>query len=358
MAKIKNRNVQNHHTKPKNVNKSNFERVYWPYIPLVFAISLVLVIGNTGGGLKAAVHNPLGKVLSYSTSMSIGGLLSDTNAQRAANGVANLSLNGKLDAAAQAKADDMATRNYWSHNTPEGNPPWVFVTAQGYAYQKLGENLAAGFSNEQTTVDGWMASPPHKANLLDPAFSEVGFGFANNPNYTSAGGGPMTIVVAFYGKPIATAPPPAAATAPPAPPPAKATVQSQSTSAAAPTPQPETPPAPVPSATAPPAPESEDTAQPPAANTETPKESQPVPAKTSRLQLAAPNLSLGAQATKATLFVALALGAYWASRHLRAIRKFLLQGEAYAVGHPITDVSLVIIAAALFILSQTVGLIQ
>src|SRR5438132_3215953 len=76
-----------------------------------------------------------------------------------------------------------------------------FCFKSGYLYQKLGENLAAGFSDEQSTVNGWMASPPHRENLLDSAFSDVGFGFANNPDYTSAGGGPMTIVVAFYGNP-------------------------------------------------------------------------------------------------------------------------------------------------------------
>src|SRR6185437_15166639 len=103
-------------------------------------------------------------------------------------------------------------------------PPWIWVTAQGYSYQALAQNLAAGFSDEQSTINGWMASPPHKENLLNPIYSDVGFGYANNPDYTSAGGGPMTIVVAFYGKPqvlaaaTSQAAPPAASTTPSQPP--------------------------------------------------------------------------------------------------------------------------------------------
>jgi len=38
----------------------------------------------------------------------------------------------RLDSAAQAKANDMAARSYWSHNTPDGQTPWTFMTAAGY----------------------------------------------------------------------------------------------------------------------------------------------------------------------------------------------------------------------------------
>src|SRR5581483_1227167 len=184
-----------HPHKPKGVSHKAFKKVYWPYIPVVLIITTLLSLSTQAGAFSVLKHFNSGRVLSYATSMSVNGLLGDTNSARAQNGVAPLSLNDQLDAAAQAKANDMATRNYWSHNTPDGNPPWVFVTAQGYSYQKLGENLATGFSDEQSTIDGWMASPPHRENLLDSAFNEVGFGFANIADYTAAGGGPMTIIV-------------------------------------------------------------------------------------------------------------------------------------------------------------------
>ena len=90
-------------------------------------------------------------------------------------------------------------KNYWSHYTPSGEAPWVFIDKSGYAYSKAGENLAYGFSTSDETINGWMNSPSHKANLLDEAFSEVGFGFANSADFNKSGH--ETIVVAMYAQP-------------------------------------------------------------------------------------------------------------------------------------------------------------
>lgn len=351
MAKIKTHSTSRH-TKPKKINHRAFERVYWPYIPLVIVISLLLGIGINSGNLQAYVRHPGGRVLAYADSMTISGLLADTNASRAANGVAGLSLNQKLDAAAQANADDMAARNYWSHNTPEGNPPWIWVSAQGYAYQKLGQNLATGFSDEQSTIDGWMNSPPHRENLLDPSFTEVGFGFANCPNYTAAGGGPMTIIVAFYGDPqvlaAATSTPPAATPSAPAastPAPAQSDQSSATEQPAASAAIPNSAP-PAKSSTAP-------------VNTSVDTKTTPAPqVKQSRIQLALTNSRIVPEATSLTILGALVIFGFWATRHLLAIRKFLLKGERYAINHPLTDIALLIIACLLFILSQTAGLVR
>jgi hypothetical protein len=350
MAKIKNKGSDAHTTKPKTINKRAFERVYWPYIPIVLAISLLVGLGTTNGNLQAYARHPGGRVLAYATSMSISSLLADTNASRAANGVASLSLNNQLNAAAQASADDMATRNYWSHNTPEGNPPWIWVTSQGYSYQKLGQNLATGFSDEQATINGWMNSAPHRENLLDSSFKEVGFGFANSPNYTSAGGGPMTIVVAFYGNPkvLAVSTPAPAAPAP--------VVKSTSPAPAAQVPAASQPAQPAPTAQSGPA--EPVTSKKPAANTETPADQLNQPLKSSRIQLALTNTKMAPAATSATVGLALIIFGFWASRHLLAIRRFFLKGERYAIHHPLTDIGLLVIACLLFILSQTAGLIK
>jgi hypothetical protein len=346
MAKIKTHS-RSHHTKPKKINHRAFERVYWPYIPLVIVISLLLGVGISSGNLQAYVRHPGGRVLAYADSMTISGLLADTNASRAANGVAGLSLNEKLDAAAQANADDMAARNYWSHNTPEGNPPWIWVSAQGYSYQKLGQNLATGFSDEQSTIDGWMNSPPHRENLLDPSFTEVGFGFANCPNYTAAGGGPMTIIVAFYGDPQVLA----AATAAPAPPAPSAAAPS-----AAPAQSDQSPAAGQPAASTPAAPAK---SSPPATTTSIDTKTAPAPqVKQSRIQLAMTNSRIVPAATTLTILGALAIFGFWVARHLLALRKFLLKGERYAINHPLTDIALLVIACLLFILSQTAGLVR
>ena len=164
-------------------------------MPLALIISTMLV-------LSVGMHKLRHGVLSYATNVSSQALLEATNQQRIANHVAGLRLNDKLSAAAQAKANDMATRNYWAHNTPDGNPPWVFFNQAGYTYEKAGENLAYGFASSADTVAGWMNSPSHRENLLDSAFEDVGFGFANVANYQ--GKGNETIVVAEYGTPRIT----------------------------------------------------------------------------------------------------------------------------------------------------------
>ncbi|MGH7156569.1 MAG: CAP domain-containing protein [Candidatus Saccharimonadales bacterium] len=337
MAKIKIRDNNAHKTRPRGLAKRHFEKVYWPYIPVVLAISLLLSIGVRTGDLQAYMRHPGGRVLGYATSMSISGLLADTNSARSSNGVGSLSLNDRLDAAAQAQADDMVARDYWSHYTPDGDPPWVWVTAQGYSYQKLGQNLATGFSDEQSTINAWLASPEHRANLLDPSFKDVGFGFSNNPNYTAAGGGPMTIVVAFYGNPqVLAAATPSSPAAPVTP---MTTVQTPAS----------TPTTTQPAATQP-------SKQP--ATTQAAKANIAPPVKQTRAQLALGSSKLSSATGDIGLPIAILLGLFWVSRHLRALRKFLLKGERYAIRHPLTDIGLLIIACLLFILSQAAGIIQ
>ena len=177
-------------SKPKHLHKSE-HRHYWPYLPVLLIIAIFTV----------SLLQPLRAmgVLSYATEMSRSQLLASTNDRRNANNVASLIISDKLNQAAQAKANDMVKRNYWSHNTPDGQEPWVFFDSVGYLYLKAGENLAYGFTSSDAAVTGWMNSPSHKENLLDVAFTEVGFGFANSEDFNNSG--PQTVVVAEYGRP-------------------------------------------------------------------------------------------------------------------------------------------------------------
>ncbi len=169
----------------------HYLKTYLPYLPLVVSLFISLVLSSW----KPLPHG----TLAYATEMSVSGLLSATNSERVSNGASALKTSQQLINAAQAKANDMVTRNYWSHNTPDGQEPWIFFDSAGYKYQKAGENLAYGFANSSDTITGWMNSPTHRANLLDSAFTEVGFGFANGNNYNSSG--EQTVVVAAYGRP-------------------------------------------------------------------------------------------------------------------------------------------------------------
>src|SRR6202050_2598877 len=165
-------------------------KTYWPYLP----IALVMVIGFAANNWLSQQHK---SVLGYATDMSVQELLDDTNTQRAENGEPPLTINADLDQAAQAKANDMSAQNYWSHDTPEGQTPWSFMTAAGYDYQTAGENLAYGFDTSADVLTGWMNSPDHRANILNTTYHDIGFGIVNIANYQNSG--PQTLVDAMYG---------------------------------------------------------------------------------------------------------------------------------------------------------------
>ncbi|MGW1784048.1 CAP domain-containing protein [Streptomyces sp. NPDC002143] len=105
-----------------------------------------------------------------------------TNRERARAGLRPLAVDRPLTAAAQAYSADMAARAFYSHTSPEGSQPWDRAAAAGSTRRTIGENIACGQRSAAEVVDGWMNSPGHRANILKPAFTHIGVGFA--------GGGP------------------------------------------------------------------------------------------------------------------------------------------------------------------------
>lgn len=180
--------VGKHHKTSKH-----YAKAYWPYLP----ISLIVGLGFFVNSLLPGA----GAVLGANTDLSGNTLLASTNQRRAADNEQPLNLNDELSQAAQAKANDMVARNYWSHDTPDGKLPWSFITASGYNYQSAGENLAYGFSSAGTVLNGWMNSPEHRANILDASYQDVGFGIASSPDFH--GSGPSIVIVAMYAQPVA-----------------------------------------------------------------------------------------------------------------------------------------------------------
>jgi len=100
------------------------------------------------------------------------------NAERAAVGLHPFNYNSNLAAAARDHSEDMGWQDYFSHTGLDGSSPADRVTAAGYSYNRLGENIAAGQPTPEIVVDAWMASPGHKANILDPDFCDIGVGYA------------------------------------------------------------------------------------------------------------------------------------------------------------------------------------
>ncbi|GGJ33904.1 hypothetical protein GCM10008938_20180 [Deinococcus roseus] len=89
-----------------------------------------------------------------------------------------LMLNIRLIAAAQTHAEDMAEHDFFAHEGSDRSDVVVRALRFNYSYRMVGENIAAGYPDVQTTIDGWLTSPGHCRNLMNPDFREVGFGYA------------------------------------------------------------------------------------------------------------------------------------------------------------------------------------
>lgn len=284
------------------------------FVPSLLAVGLSLTIH-----LQAAWPALSGRTdtLAYAVSMQADDLLASTNMQRQNYGAGQLVIDAKLSAAAQAKAEDMISRDYWSHIAPDGKQPWEFIVAAGYQYRAAGENLAYGFRTSHDAVIGWMNSPPHKENLLKPDYRDVGFGIANSRDYV--GNGNMTIVVAMYGLAL-NAPPVTAAVAP--------TAVRQDTVTAEPLPAVPLPPVPVAAAQG---------------------------GTIDRLQLLSQAMAPWSSAAAALMIGAAAF--IWGLQRGWHVKKLVIEGERLFMRHLHIDALVISLLLLLWVLSRTAGTI-
>lgn len=119
------------------------------------------------------------------------------NIEREKVGKPMLEYNEKIAESACLKADDMVKRNYWSHNTPDGDEPWVFFQRAGVQYSKAGENLAYGFVDPTAVVAGWMVSEKHKENILGDYTAE---GLCARKAFEFNGSSKQIVVVQHFAK--------------------------------------------------------------------------------------------------------------------------------------------------------------
>lgn len=282
-----------HHRKNKPYLKT-----YWPYIPLL----MIVIVGLAINSLWANTAT-----LGTSRDYSHASLLKATNDNRAVAKQAPLTIDPKLTAAAQAKANDLVARDYWAHNSPSGKTPWAFISETGYQYQLAGENLAYGFNSADDAVVGWMNSDSHRANIMNDKYTNVGFGVASSPNYQ--GQGEQTVIVAEYGRPVE----------------AGATVSTQPTSHV------------------------------PTASTET------VQGEVGVKPVSRVELLTNGQATWSIAVVSAVLGAsvaVFVVRHGYRVHRVVSRGEAFIAHHPAIDIVIVFVITASYLLIQGNGIIR
>ena len=107
-------------------------------------------------------------------------VLSDlTNEERQLQNLSILKINPILNEVARMKAEDMASKGYFAHTSPEGKTPWYWIEKVGYQYEYAGENLAIDFSDSKDVTNAWMKSPTHKANIVKGNYTEMGTGIAS-----------------------------------------------------------------------------------------------------------------------------------------------------------------------------------
>lgn len=84
---------------------------------------------------------------------------------------------------AKIQAQNMARFQKMAHVLPESNLPTLADRARyvGYPFRRIAENVAFGFPNPETAVDGWMRSKGHRSNILDGDVAETGIGIVRSP---------------------------------------------------------------------------------------------------------------------------------------------------------------------------------
>jgi uncharacterized protein YkwD len=97
------------------------------------------------------------------------------NEVRADVGCEPLAVDEELTAAAQLHAEDMSARDYMEHVNPEGMDPTARAQAQGYD-GPVGENIAMGYPDAESVMDGWMNSPGHRENIENCDYDTIGVG--------------------------------------------------------------------------------------------------------------------------------------------------------------------------------------
>jgi uncharacterized YkwD family protein len=106
-----------------------------------------------------------------------------TNAERAKQGLAPLEIDEELSQVAREKSNDMASNNYFSHNSPVYGSPFDMMNQFGISYRTAGENIAQGQTSPEQVVNAWMNSDGHRANILNGDFTHIGVGFVENGNH-------------------------------------------------------------------------------------------------------------------------------------------------------------------------------
>jgi uncharacterized protein YkwD len=122
------------------------------------------------------------------------GILELINKERAKENLPPFQPNPRLFQAARSHSANMARQNKMDHIL-DGKDPVARIKEAGYLHSWAGENIAYGARTPAEVVQLWMESPPHKANILNRKYTEIGIGMVESadgvPYYTQVFGAPL-----------------------------------------------------------------------------------------------------------------------------------------------------------------------
>lgn len=195
-SKIKHSQRKNIHRHIKLAVVPHKANQFRPHLVRSYSLFVLVLFVAVVFGISNFVKE--GSTLGVEANFTANQLLDETNIERNSNHMASLQYNEQLSAAAFLKAQDMFRQQYWAHVAPDGTTPWQWFGKAGYNYSYAGENLAKNFTSASATVAAWMASPTHRANILNSNYSDVGFAVVDG----RLQGRNTTLIVALFGQPV------------------------------------------------------------------------------------------------------------------------------------------------------------
>lgn len=106
-------------------------------------------------------------------------ILKLVNRERTTRKLAPLLWSDALAQAARRHSADMASHDFFDHTSSDKSDYRARIDATCYAWSTIGENIGGGNKGDAAQmVEGWMRSPPHRASILNPDYTEVGVGYA------------------------------------------------------------------------------------------------------------------------------------------------------------------------------------
>ncbi|MBR9652494.1 CAP domain-containing protein [Thalassovita aquimarina] len=151
---------------------------------------LIVLVALAGLMASGAVELPAGQVsrAEAANASVVATVTSLLNAERAKRGLGALQPDSKLNRAAAAHARDMANRNYFAHQSPDGKKSRDRMRAAGYCRASTAENIAKGYRSAAKVMAGWMASRGHRKNMLNRKYIRFGISEYNGYWVMTLGG--------------------------------------------------------------------------------------------------------------------------------------------------------------------------